>query len=67
VAYLYRIEAAKPKREATPAQWVAIGRALEARKRCKTCGEVKDYFIPRKFGECLDCLSGTGSGVAFAA
>lgn len=61
VARLYRIDAAPQKRTATPAQWVAIGKALEARKTCGTCGQVRDYFIPRKYGECLDCLSGTGT------
>jgi hypothetical protein len=28
---------------------------LEARRRCPTCERVKDYYIPRRYGECLDC------------
>jgi hypothetical protein len=55
VAYLYRADAAKPKRTATPAQRAAIDRALTARRTCDTCGQVKGYYIPRRYGECLDC------------
>jgi hypothetical protein len=58
VAYLYRLNQALPKQPATPAQWVAIGKALLARRTCPTCGQVKDYYIPRRFGECLDCAPG---------
>jgi hypothetical protein len=55
VAYLYRAEAAKPKRTATPAQHAAIQAALRARRTCDTCGQTKPYYIPRRYGECLDC------------
>jgi hypothetical protein len=58
VAYLYRIEAAKPKRTATPAQWAAIEAALRARRTCRTCRHVRPYFIPRSLGECLPCHEG---------
>lgn len=58
VAYLYRVEAAKPKRTATPAQRAAIDKALAARRVCATCRQLKDYFIPRSLGECLDCAPG---------
>lgn len=55
VAYLYRVDAAKPKRTATPAQRRAIDKALRARRTCPTCAEVKGYYIPRSVGECLEC------------
>jgi hypothetical protein len=55
VAHLYRIAAAKPKRTATPAQRVAIAKALAARRVCPTCGVQRPYYIPRRYGECLDC------------
>jgi hypothetical protein len=55
VAYLYREDHAKPKRQATLAQLVAIGKALQARRTCPTCGDEKDYCIPRSLGECNDC------------
>jgi hypothetical protein len=55
VANLYRIDLAKPKRTATPAQRVAIESALTARRRCPTCRQVRPYYIPRSLGECLMC------------
>ncbi len=64
VAYLYRVDAAKPKRTATPAQLVAIGKALTARRTCPTCREVCDYFIPRSLGECLACADWIGKDAA---
>jgi hypothetical protein len=54
-AYLYRIDAARPKRTATPRQREAIDRALIARMRCPTCRVVHTYVIPRRYGECLTC------------
>ena len=58
VAYLYREDLAKPKRQATPAQLAAIGRALRARRTCPSCGTEKPYYIPRSTGECNDCTAG---------
>ena len=55
VAYLYRADLALPKRQATPAQLEAIGKALAARRTCPTCGTEKDYYIPLSTGECNDC------------
>lgn len=54
VAYLYRVDLAKPKRTATAAQLVALDRAMTARRTCPSCGVVRGYCIPG-FGECLDC------------
>jgi hypothetical protein len=58
VAYLYREDLAKPKRTATPAQRIAIGKALRARRTCPACGTEKPYCIPRSIGECNDCKDG---------
>jgi hypothetical protein len=55
VAYLYRVDLALPKRTATAAQLAAVDKALRARRICPTCTQVKDYYIPRSLGECLDC------------
>ena len=55
VAYLYVIGQAKAKRVATAAQRIAIDKALLARRTCPTCTQVKGYYIPRRYGECLDC------------
>lgn len=60
VAYLYRLDLAKPKRSATVRQREAIDRALIARMRCPTCRITRNYFIPRRFGECLTCVYPNG-------
>lgn len=54
-AYLYREALARPKREATPAQLAALLKAWVALSTCPTCGVEYPYYIPRRFGECLDC------------
>ncbi|MEU5724681.1 RRQRL motif-containing zinc-binding protein [Micromonospora sp. NPDC047738] len=54
-AYLYRVDLARLKRTATPAQRAAIGKALAARRTCPTCRQVRSYYIPRSLGECLAC------------
>lgn len=59
VAYLFEITGAKAKRTATPAQRAAIDKALLARRTCPTCTQVKGYYIPRRYGECLDCAPST--------
>ena len=55
VAYLYHLAAARPKRTATPAVLAALGRAMTARRTCPTCRQIREYVIPRRFGECLAC------------
>lgn len=57
VAYLYHLNLALPRRQATPAQLATIARALLARRTCPTCGSQKDYYIPRSHGECNDCTA----------
>ncbi|MFY1625515.1 RRQRL motif-containing zinc-binding protein [Micromonospora sp. WMMD735] len=54
-AYLYRVDLARPKRTATPAQLRAVRAALTARRTCRVCGQVRPYYIPRSLGECLAC------------
>ncbi|WP_433228912.1 RRQRL motif-containing zinc-binding protein [Micromonospora sp. CA-248260] len=54
-AYLYRIDLARPKRTATPAQLRAVRAALTARRTCPTCERVRPYYIPRSLGECTEC------------
>ncbi|HZO63799.1 MAG TPA: RRQRL motif-containing zinc-binding protein [Kribbellaceae bacterium] len=58
IAYLYRLDLAKPARLATPAQLAAIHRALQARRTCPTCRQERPYYIPRRTGECLICAPG---------
>lgn len=58
VAFLYKVDQAATKRTATAAQLAAIDKALTARRTCRTCGVVRDYYIPRSLGECLTCSGG---------
>ncbi len=60
VAYLYAVESAKPKREASPAQVLALSRALAARRRCPECGHDAGYVLPARWGVCLDCAELAG-------
>ncbi|WP_235966459.1 RRQRL motif-containing zinc-binding protein [Herbidospora solisilvae] len=55
VAYLYDVRFALPKRTATPAQLVALSKALAARRTCPECMTDVGYVLPRHLGICLDC------------
>ena len=55
VAYLYRIDLAKPKRIPTLAQLHAIEKALAARRICPLCHDDAGYTIPTSLGCCVDC------------
>jgi hypothetical protein len=55
-AYLYRIDAAVPKRAATPRQLAALDKARTALRTCPTCHEIRPYYIPPSLGECIDCF-----------
>jgi hypothetical protein len=61
VAYLYRIDAALPKRKPTPAQLAALDKAMRARRTCPTCQQEQPYYIPRRWGECIDCHLADGA------
>lgn len=55
VAYLYPVALAKPKRQPTPAQLAALGRAMAARRTCPQCGTDPGYVLPARLGMCLPC------------
>lgn len=57
-AHLYRRDLAAPKRHATPAQLAVIAKMLLARRTCRHCGQLRDYYIPRSTGACLVCEPG---------
>jgi hypothetical protein len=59
VAYLYLLADAKPKRQPTEGNWRAVFAMLVARRTCPTCGVEKNYYIPRRYGECLSCAGVT--------
>ena len=58
IAHLYRRDLAAPKRAATPAQLAVIAKMLLARRTCRHCGQLRDYYIPRSTGACLVCEPG---------
>jgi hypothetical protein len=55
VAYLFRLDLAKPKRTPTAAQLAALAVATAARRRCPKCGADAGYVIPRCLGMCVPC------------
>lgn len=68
VALLWPVDSAQPKREPSPAQLRALGRALAARRTCPTCRRDVGYCLPRSgpyAGLCVECadpeLTGSGS------
>ncbi|MFC8263535.1 RRQRL motif-containing zinc-binding protein [Streptomyces sp. NPDC057291] len=57
VAYLYRVDLAKPVRPMTPARAVALAKAMLARRTCPNCRTGAGYCIPSTLGMCFPCAS----------
>ncbi|MCQ4194441.1 RRQRL motif-containing zinc-binding protein [Streptomyces parvulus] len=55
VAYLYRVDRAKPMRPMTPARWAALAKANAARRTCPKCRRDAGYVIPPSLGMCTPC------------
>ena len=55
VAYLYRVDDAKPVRPMTPAKWAALAKANTARRICPECRRDAGYVIPPSLGTCAPC------------
>ncbi|MFE4334459.1 RRQRL motif-containing zinc-binding protein [Streptomyces sp. NPDC056831] len=55
VAYLYRVDLAKPVRPMTPGRRVALDAAMAARRTCPNCRRDAGYCIPRSLGMCVPC------------
>ncbi|MEU8993443.1 RRQRL motif-containing zinc-binding protein [Streptomyces caniferus] len=55
VAYLYRIDAARPVRPMTPGKQAALDKAMNARRTCPKCRTDAGYCIPRALGMCVPC------------
>ncbi|MBT2440060.1 hypothetical protein J7E93_07980 [Streptomyces sp. ISL-36] len=55
VAFLYRVDMARPVRPMTPAKWAALERANAARRVCPECGRDVGYRIPSSLGMCTPC------------
>ncbi|MFD7959227.1 RRQRL motif-containing zinc-binding protein [Streptomyces zaomyceticus] len=55
VAFLYRVDLARPVRPMTPARWAALAKANAARRVCPACGRDAGYRIPTSLGMCVPC------------
>ncbi|MGW1804342.1 RRQRL motif-containing zinc-binding protein [Streptomyces sp. NPDC002078] len=55
VAYLYRLDKAKPVRPMTEAKRRALECALRARRICPQCRRDAGYVIPASLGACVPC------------
>ncbi|NUP43053.1 MAG: hypothetical protein HOY76_40060 [Streptomyces sp.] len=55
VAYLYRLDRAKPVRPMTPAKRAALAKANTARRTCPQCRTDAGYVIPVSLGVCVPC------------
>ncbi|MET8714440.1 RRQRL motif-containing zinc-binding protein [Streptomyces sp. NPDC004735] len=55
VAFLYRVDRAKPVRPMTPGRRAALAKAMTARRTCPACRRDAGYCIPRSLGMCVPC------------
>ncbi|MFD5815186.1 RRQRL motif-containing zinc-binding protein [Streptomyces sp. NPDC127038] len=55
VAYLYRVDRAKPVRPMTPGRRAALAKAMLARRTCPQCRTDAGYVIPASLGTCVAC------------
>jgi hypothetical protein len=55
VAYLYRVDRAKPVRPMTSRRWAALALAMLARRTCRQCRITYSYCIPTSLGVCILC------------
>lgn len=55
VAYLYRVDCAKPVRPMTPGKRSALAKAMLARRTCPSCRTDAGYVIPISLGMCVPC------------
>ncbi|MFF9591849.1 RRQRL motif-containing zinc-binding protein [Streptomyces sp. NPDC014646] len=55
VAYLYRVDLARPVRPMGPAKWAALAKAMAARRMCPVCRQDAGYVIPVSLGMCGAC------------
>ncbi|MGW5776049.1 RRQRL motif-containing zinc-binding protein [Streptomyces sp. NPDC003863] len=55
IAFLYRVDRAKPVRPMTPAKRAALAKANAVRRLCPECGRDAGYRIPSSLGMCTPC------------
>ncbi|GAA4684853.1 RRQRL motif-containing zinc-binding protein [Streptomyces youssoufiensis] len=55
IAYLYRLDLARPVRAMTPGRVRALAAAMRARRTCPGCRVDAGYCIPTSLGLCVTC------------
>ncbi|MFF4017800.1 RRQRL motif-containing zinc-binding protein [Streptomyces sp. NPDC001843] len=55
IAYLYRVDLAKPVRPMSDARRAALAKANAARRTCPQCHRDAGYVIPAALGTCVPC------------
>lgn len=55
IAFLYRVDLAKPVRPMTSRKWGALALAMLARRTCPECRVIYSYCIPTSLGMCVLC------------
>lgn len=55
IAYLYRVDLAKPIRPMTPGRWRAHAAMMRARRICPECRQDVGYVIRTSVGMCETC------------
>nr|WSW62443.1 hypothetical protein OG513_29830 [Streptomyces sp. NBC_00998] len=55
VAYLYRLDRAKPVRPMTAGKTAALAKVMTARRTCPQCFTDAGYVIPTSLGMCVTC------------
>lgn len=64
VAYLYRIDLAKPVRPMTSRRCGALALAMLARRTCPQCRVIYSYCLPTSLGMCILCAHSEEQRVA---
>lgn len=55
IAYLYRLDRARPVRPMTEGRARALAAAMRARRTCPVCSLDRGYVLPTRYGTCLPC------------
>ncbi|MEU8777514.1 RRQRL motif-containing zinc-binding protein [Streptomyces sp. NPDC048606] len=55
IAYLYRVDLARPVRPMTVRRAAALAKANKARRTCPACERDAGYVIPPSLGMCVPC------------
>lgn len=66
IAYLYRVDLAKPVRPMTAGRWRAHAAMMRARRTCSRCCIDVGYCVPRAYGICGRCLAAEGTSEEIA-